>query len=264
MLRQGTNTPEQPQVPPMPSMAAEFDRLYLEKCKEVNELEQKIERYKKIIEIAVKQRAELENKLNGQKALLHDQREQLEAARQTIKELESMLKDSNELLEDFGKQLDGCHETIREMQKSPLTGDLIPRGAALKAVSDANSTIIVLPELPADRNEGILSQIQKRYNRALELIEAIPAVSSDSTIRELAAEPLKAFTPDVEPPEELPEALMEELPLWALQPVTSQDILCLSSALKNLYDIHKCDSWLLYNKLAKVLEKRIEEYCGED
>lgn len=78
------------------------------------------------------------------------------------------------------------------------------------------------------------------------------------TIREMIAATLEGFTPDVEPPEELPEAL------WDSQAVSSQDILCLSSALKNLYDIHKCDGWLLYNRLAKVLEKKIEEYCGED
>lgn len=147
-------------------LRAEFDRLYLEKCQEVNRLEQEVEKYKNMVEIAVKQKGELRAQMDGQKVLLNDQREQLEEARQTI--------------------------------------------------------------------------------------------------RELTAEPLKGFYPDVEPPEELPEALMEELPLWALQPVTTQDILCLSSALKNLYDIHKCDGWLLYNKLAKVLENKIKEYCGED
>lgn len=166
MFKTGTNIPEQPNVPPMPNLAAEFDRLYLEKCKEVNRLEQEVEKYKNMVEIAVKQKGELRAQTDGQKALLEELREQLEDAKQTI--------------------------------------------------------------------------------------------------RELAAEPLKGFTPDVEPPEELPEALLEELPLWALQPVTTQDILCLSSALKNLYDIHKCDSWLLYNRLAKVLEQKIKEYCGED
>ena len=148
MMRLNANVPEQPKVPPMPEsfLKAEYDRLYLEKCKEVNELEQRVDTYRNMAEIAVKQKGEL--------------REQLEAAQKTI--------------------------------------------------------------------------------------------------RELAAVPVKGFTPDVELPEELPEAL------WDSQPVTTQDILCLSSALKNLYDIHKCDGWLLYNRLAKVLEKKIEEYCGVD
>ena len=142
----GVHTPE------MPSMATEFDRLYLEKCQEVNKLTLEVEKYKSMVEIAVKQKGEI--------------RQQLEEAKQTI--------------------------------------------------------------------------------------------------RELAAEPLKGFMPDVEPPEELPEELMEELPLWALQPVTSQDILCLSSALKNLHEIHKCDSFVLYAQLSRVLEQKIKEYCGED
>ena len=150
-------TPEQPKeafYTPLnwTGMRAEFDRLYLEKCQEVNELEQRVEKFKNMAEIAIKQKGELT------------------------------------------KQLDEAKQTIRE----------------------------------------------------------------------LAAEPLKGFTPDVEEPEPLPEELMEELPLWALQPVTTQDILCLSSALKNLYDIHKCDGWLLYNRLSKVLEQKIKEYCGED
>lgn len=171
----GAYTPEQP------SLAVEFDRLYLEKCQEVNRLEQEVEKYKSMVEIAVKQKSELRAQMDDQKALLEEQREQLE--------------DQKTLLEEFSKQLEGCHKTIRE-----LAAEQLPFG----------------------------------------------------------------FTPDVEPPEELPESLIEELPLWALQPVTSQDILCLSSALKNLYDIHKCESWLLYNKLAKVLELKIKEYCGED
>ena len=169
MMRLNANVPEQPKVPPMPEMdlKKEYDRLYLEKCHEVNELESRVDSYRSMAELAVKQKRELESRLVSQKALLEEFREQLEDAKQTI--------------------------------------------------------------------------------------------------RELAAEQLPfGFTPDVEAPEELPEALMEELPLWALQPVTTQDILCLSSALKNLYDIHKCDGWLLYNRLAKVLEKKIEEYWGED
>lgn len=155
-----------PEQPIMESweIKAEYDRLYLEKCQEVNELEEKVEKYKSMAEIAVKQKAELRVQFKEQ---LEEQRKRLEEAKQTI--------------------------------------------------------------------------------------------------RELAAEQLPfGFIPDVEAPEELPEELMEELPLWALQPVTAQDILCLSSALKNLYDIHKCDSWLLYTKLCKVLEKKIDAYSAEE
>lgn len=216
MMRLNANVPEQPKVPPMPTMAAEFDRLYLEKCQEVNELEQKVEKYKSMAEIAVKREHELE------------------------------------------KQLE-------EIKQEAFVSDLISRKRALIALDVADSMIIPIPEkLNKATTEQILNLFNRRTDTARELINEIPAASSASTIRELAAEPLKGFTPDVEPPEELPEELMEELPLWALQPVSTQDILCLSSALKNLYDIHKCDGWLLYNKLAKVLEQKIKEYCGED
>ena len=159
--------------PPKVDLAAEFDRLYLEKCKEVNELEQKVEKYKSMAEIAVKQKQELENRLEDQKELTDQRHEQLIEAREQLE-------------------------------------------------------------------------------------------AAQKTIRELAAEVLTGFIPDVEPPEELPEALMEELPLWRLQPTTAQDILCLSSALKNLHDIHKCDSFILYSKMARGLEKKIDHYFGED
>lgn len=161
MFKTGMNIPEQPQVPPMPEsyLKAEYDRLYLEKCKEVNELERKVESYRNMAEIAIKQKRQ------------------------------------------FAEQLVKCEEQIEAYEK---------------------------------------------------------------TIRELSAELLTGFTPDVEPPEELPEELAESVPLWASQAVSSQDILCLSSALKNLYEIHKCDGWLLYTKLAKVLEQKIEEYCKEE
>lgn len=145
----GAYTPEQP----VPSLAAEFDRLYLEKCQEVNRLEQEVEKYKSMVEIAIKQKGELRD------------------------------------------QLDECKKTIRE-----LAAEQLPFG----------------------------------------------------------------FIPDAAEPEPLPEELMEELPLWALQPVTAQDILCLSSALKNLHDIHKCDSFILYTKLSKVLEKQIDVYSNEE
>ena len=159
MMRPRTHTPEQPKVPPMPerNLAAEYDRLYLEKCQEVNELEQKVEEFKRIANIAVKQRAK------------------------TMEQLE-------------------------QMKQEALHDDLISREEALKAVNIANSTIIGLPDIRADHLNDILMQFEKRYSRALELIEAIPAVSKASIIRELAAEPLKGFTPNVEPPEELPEA----------------------------------------------------------
>lgn len=134
-------------------LKAEYDRLYLEKCQEVNRLEQSVDSYRNMAEVAIKQKGELRD------------------------------------------QLDECKKTIRE-----LAAEQLPFG----------------------------------------------------------------FFPDAAEPEPLPEELMEELPLWSSQAVSSQDILCLSSALKNLYDIHKCDSWLLYNKLSKVLEKKIEEYSGED
>lgn len=151
----GVNIPEQPKVPPMPEsfLKAEYDRLYLEKCQEVNSLERSVETFKGMAEVALKQKREIAKQLE-------ESREQVESLKQTI--------------------------------------------------------------------------------------------------RELTAAPLKGFCPDIEPPEELPELL------WDSQAVTTQDILCLSSALKNLYDIHKCDSWLLYTKLAKVLERKIEEYCKEE
>lgn len=76
----------------------------------------------------------------------------------------------------------------------------------------------------------------------------------EKKIRELAAEPLKGFIPNVEPPEALPECLLGET-------VTAQDILCLSSALRNLHEIHKCDSFTLYRKLSRVLEQKIDAYC---
>lgn len=185
MFKKKPYTPEQPKeafYTPLnwTGMKAEFDRLYLEKCKEVNRLEQEVEKYKSMVEIAVKQKGELRTQMDGQKALLEEQREKLYLQENAIKNLDEALAEAKQ------------------------------------------------------------------------------------TIRELAAEPVKNFILNVEPPEELPEELMEELPLWALQPVTSQDILYLSSALKNLCDTHECESRLLYNKLAKVLEQKIKEYCGED
>lgn len=162
------------------NLKAEYDRLYLEKCQEVNELEQRVEKFKNMAEIAVKQKGELEGRVDGQKALLYEQRAQLADQENEIKQLNEQL------------------------------------------------------------------------------------TAAKQTIRELAAERLKGFYPDVEPPEELPEELAESVPLWASQVVSSQDILCLSSALRNLYEIHKCDGWLLYNRLAKVLEQKIEEYCKEE
>lgn len=206
-----------PERPPMGGLDvnAEFDRLYLEKCKEVNELEQRVEKFKRMAEIAVKQKAEL--------------REQLE-----------------------------------QMKREALHDDLISREKAREAVETAYCAIIALPQLTADQSNDIISQFYERYRRTLALINEIPAVSREAIVRELVTEPVIGFYPDVEPPEELPEELAESVPLWASQAVSSQDILCLSSALKNLYEIHKTDGWLLYNRLAKVLEQKIEEYCKEE
>lgn len=190
----GAYTPEQPPTDWL-ALKAEYDRLYLEKCREVNELELRVESYRSMAELAVKQKRELESRLGGQKTLLEERSKQLEELKQTIRDMDDRLDYKERLLEDCREQLEDAKQTIRE-----LAAEQLPFG----------------------------------------------------------------FTPDVEATEELPEALMEELPLWALQPVTTQDILCLSSALKNLYDIHKCDGWLLYNRLAKVLEQKIKEYCGED
>lgn len=162
-------------------LKAEYDRLYLEKCQEVNRLEQSVDSYRNMAEVAIKQKGEL--------------RDQLDECKKTIRELENRLDSQKELLHEQREQLEEAKQTIRE-----LAAEQLPFG----------------------------------------------------------------FFPDAEAPEPLPEELMEELPLWALQPVTAQDILCLSSALKNLYEIHKTDSWLLYTKLSKVLEKQIDVYSNEE
>ena len=228
-------TPEQPKeafYTPLnwADMKAEFDRLYLEKCQEVNELERKVEKHKNMAEIAVKQKHDIEVELNCKKSLI------------SALSLE-----------------------MEEMKQEALTADLISRERALEALEMTRGLIIPMSVLLSHEAAGeVLAIFNARIDKAKELINEIPAVSSASIIRELAAEPLKGFIPDVEPPEELPEELMEELPLWRLQPTTSQDILCLSSALKNLHDIHKCDSFVLYNKLSRGLEKKIDHYFGED
>lgn len=209
---------------------AEYDRLYLEKCKEVNELEQRVEKFKRMAEIAVKQKHDIEVELNCKRSLI-----------------------SALTLE------------MEDMKQAALADDLISREAAIKEIQEAFEGFVIYP--PYMQNYDV-DYIKNQYNgkkaKALTAIRRIPAVSSSSTIRELAAEPLKGFYPDVELPEELPEELAESVPLWASQVVSSQDILCLSSALKNLYEIHKTDGWLLYNRLAKVLEQKIEEYCKEE
>lgn len=173
-------TPEQPPMGGL-DLKAEYDRLYLEKCQEVNRLEQSVDSYRNMAEVAIKQKGEL--------------RDQLDECKKTIRELENRLDSQKELLYEQREQLEEAEKTIRE-----LAAEQLPFG----------------------------------------------------------------FIPDVEPPEELPEELAESVPLWASQAVSSQDILCLSSALKNLYEIHKTDSWLLYNRLTKVLEQKIEEYCKEE
>lgn len=242
MFGKKSYTPEQPKeafYTPLnwADMKAEFDRLYLEKCLEVNELERKVEKHKNMAEIAVKQKAELERQL----------------------------KVANELLDEQRKALDEKGGQLEKMKQEALTADLISRERALEALEMTRGLIIPMSVLLSHEAAGeVLAIFNARIDKAKELINEIPAVSSASIIRELAAEPLKGFIPDVEPPEELPEELMEELPLWRLQPTTSQDILCLSSALKNLHDIHKCDSFALYTKLARGLEKKINHYFGED
>lgn len=173
----------------------EFNRLYLEKCKEVNELERK-------------------------------------------------MKDKNEELD--------------KMKQEALTGDLISRAKAIDEIQAAFAGLVIYPPYMQNYDvDYVKNQYAGKLGKALQAVRDIPAVSNSSTIRELAAEPIKGFFPDVVPPEELPECLLDET-------VTTHDILCLSSALKNLFEIHKCDSFALYIKLSRVLEKKIEEYCKEE
>lgn len=104
-------------------------------------------------------------------------------------------------------------------------------------------------ELIMDGQKAMLIDLRKELAERDEQLKEY-----EKTIRQLAAEPIKGFFPNVEPPEELPECLLEEK-------TTAQDILCLSSAIKNLYEIKKCDTFTLYLSLCKVLEKKIEGYC---
>lgn len=174
MFKTGAYIPEQPPVGCSDCKAA-FDRLYLEKCREVNELERNVETFKSMAEVALKQKREIAKQLE-------ESREQLEKFRQVLADSEALAA------------VRDTAEDIKAMWQQFKTG----------------------------------------------------------------------FISGIEPPEELPEELAESVPLWASQAVSSQDILCLSSALKNLYEIHKTDGWLLYNRLAKVLEQKIEEYCKEE
>lgn len=218
MFRTGTNIPEQPKAPVKPKemklngdMAAEFDRLYLEKCQEVNHLR---ERFK----IAIEQKIKLREELNKVKAEL----------------------------------------------KALQTADLISREKVLEALAEGRRTVIAFPSnISTPDVETIISGYNTRYENTVELINEIPAASSAATIRELAAAPLVGFIPDVAEPEPLPESLMEELPVWTLQTASTQDILCLSSALKNISDIYGGTGSEMYNKLYDLMDGLIDTYCKE-
>ena len=128
------------------------------------------------------------------------------------------------------------------------------------------SRLAVTPEDTVTEFNRLYLEKCKEVNRLEELLEEATKQLEETmkqldgcheTIRELAAEPIKGVFPNIVPPEELPKCLLEET-------VTTHDILCLSSALKNLFEIHKCDSFALYIKLSRVLEKKIEEYCKEE
>ena len=212
---------EQAKEPAMSSMglAAEFDRLYLEKCEEVNKLERKVESLRDSIKLA----------MDGRKKL-----------RAELEELKGRTEAQG--------------------------GDLISREKVLEAIAEGRRIAVAFPDNVSMYDmDTIISGYNARHEKTLELIKAIPAApDATATIRELAGERFKPdFIPNVEAPEKLPEAL-EKLPMWAGRTVSTQDILCLSSALKNLYDIHKCDGWILYNKLCKVLEETIEGYCRKE
>lgn len=216
MFVTGTHIPEQPKVPTMPvhDMAAEIDRLFLEKCKEVNHLR---ERFK----IAIEQKIKLRGELNKVK------------------------------------------EELKEL-KAAQTGDLISREKALEALEESRRSIIAFPKaLSLSIVEKIVSDYNERYEKIEELIKAIPAAPvTTATIRELAAAQLTGFIPDVAEPEPLPESLMEELPVWTLQTASTQDILCLSSALKNLHDINADGE--MYAKLSNLMNRLIDTYCREE
>lgn len=76
-FKKGLNVPEQPTVPPMPPRLAEVDRLYLEKCQEVNRLEE----------------------------LNRNLWRSLDKYRDAITDLKQQLKDKEELLEESNKLL---------------------------------------------------------------------------------------------------------------------------------------------------------------
>ena len=217
------------------SIEEEVDRLYLEKCQEVNQLTGKLRGMDK-------RAAFLEGKLA-----------------------------------ERSRELTDCKEELSKI-KEAQDGDLISRAEAIKAVEAAHSRVLTFSDYVDIKTASeAVKQIEEVKTRALELISKIPAVAGrlaveqlyedmgkqwecfqkqwgvpetpeqrgTETLAELAAEPLKSF-----------EGVLE-------QPVTAQEILCLSSALRNLYEIHKCDGWLLYNSLSKVLEKAVEEYSRE-
>lgn len=183
-------------------------------------------------------------------------------------------------------------EELRKL-KEAQDGELISRTEALKAVEAAHSRVFAFTgTLDVNTMNEIMSQYGAVKDRALELIGATPAVSGLSAAERLheeveelwkdksvAAESLADLalsakqigetikrlwedfnTPDVA---EMAAEPLKEFEGVLEQTVTAQEILCLSSALRNLYEIHKCDGWLLYTKLAKVLERAVDEYSRE-
>lgn len=149
-------------------------------------------------------------------------------------------------------------EELRKI-KEAQEGDLISRIEAIKAVGAAHSEILDFPYKGVKTRSEIMELLAKIGESAVRLLSDIPAVSGVTAaerlhkeveerykeLAEMAAEPLRPCEGELE------------------RMVTAQEILCLSSALRNLYEIHKCDGWLLYNKLSKTLDRAVDEYSRE-
>jgi len=183
-------------------------------------------------------------------------------------------------------------EELRKL-KEAQDGDLISRTEALKEIQEAFAGFVIYPVNMQNYDvDYIKRQYKAQLRSALERIKAIPAVSGLSAAERLhdeveelwkdksvAAESLADLalsakqigetikrlwedfnTPDVA---EMAEEPLKEFEGVLEQTVTAQEILCLSSALRNLYEIHKCDGWLLYTRLSKVLERAVDEYSRE-
>lgn len=108
-----------------------------------------------------------------------------------------------------------------------------------------------------DSLKSRLKETEAAYKEVVEKNEKMKADWIDAAICNMRTAPMWETWMAAAEPVEAPECLLEEK-------ATAQDILCLSSALKNLFEIHKCDSFALYIKLSRVLEKKIEEYCKEE